>query len=140
MSYLEHLSVRLRHEGSKADALFPFEVTFLAEPREMLQVQVRDPDSLPIFMAVSGPQLVVVVQLFTAENVKADQRAAMHERMLELNIPMPLSSYGKMGEVYVAFGALALDATIDEVLLELRMLHANASEAVKAVEMFLRGH
>jgi uncharacterized protein YjfI (DUF2170 family) len=58
--------------------------------------------------------------------------------MLELNIPMPLSSFSKIGECYVVFGALSVSSSIDDICHELITVTENAVEALLAMEEFVR--
>ena len=67
-----------------------------------------------------------------------DSRAEMLEEMLELNIPIPLSSFAKIGDRYVIFGALAVDSSIEDICHEIITLSENAVEAISALEEFLK--
>ena len=57
--------------------------------------------------------------------------------LLEMNVPLPLSSFGKIGDRYVLFGALAAGASIADVVTELESLSDNTLEAVEAVAQFI---
>ena len=61
----------------------------------------------------------------------------MMEEMLELNIPMPLSSFSKLGERYVIFGALSIGSNIEDICHEIITLTENALEAIDALEEYL---
>ena len=138
MSMLNELHGRLAQEGQRDDALFAFDIEPVAGPVGVLQLLVKDRESLPLFLSLSGVQLLAIAHLFKDEDVIEDKREAMWQRMLELNIPMPLSSYAKMGDIYVVFGAMAPDSSIEEILLELRTLNDNALEAFAAMREFLK--
>jgi len=138
MGMLEDLQARLQHEGEKEDAVFKFDVEPVSGPVAVLQVMVKDRDGLPLFLSISGVQLISIAHLFREEDVIDEKRESMWQRMLELNIPMPLSSYGKMGDIYVVFGAMAVDSSIEEMILELQTLNDNALEAFEAMREFLK--
>ena len=57
--------------------------------------------------------------------------------MLEMNVPLPLSSFGKVGDHYVVFGALAAGSTIEDVVTELEVLSDNTLEAIEIVGPYL---
>jgi hypothetical protein len=57
--------------------------------------------------------------------------------LLEMNVPLPLSSFGKIGDRYVVFGALAAGSTIEDVVTELEVLSDNTLEAIEVVGPFL---
>ncbi|MFT5211294.1 MAG: hypothetical protein ACI9CE_003033, partial [Flavobacterium sp.] len=72
---------------------------------EVLQITLREFEELPCFVSVTDTQILCITYLFAENEVKSDKRAEMMEEMLELNIPMPLSSFAKLGDRYVIFGA-----------------------------------
>ncbi|MBI1275917.1 DUF2170 family protein [bacterium] len=137
MTYLHDLSARLEVEGARPDSDLRFDIQLVDGPVPMLELLIRDRDSLPMYVAASASQLLSIVHLFRDQDVILSKRHEMWERMLELSIPMPLSSYGKMGDVYVVFGAMSLDSSIEDILLELKTLNDNALEALHAMESFL---
>ena len=62
----------------------------------------------------------------------------MHESMLEMNIPMPLSSFSKIGDKYVVFGALSINSSFADVEHELAVLSNNAIEVIDDMSDYLR--
>ena len=96
-----------------------------------------DFDELPTYISVTDTQILCITYLFTEAEVKADTRTEMLEEMLELNIPIPLSSFAKIGERYVIFGALANNSGIEDIGHEIVTLTENAVEAITALEDFL---
>ena len=61
-----------------------------------------------------------------------EQFTLLLEEMLELNIPIPLSSFAKIGDRYVIFGALAVESNIEDICHEIITLSENAVEAISA--------
>ena len=82
--------------------------------------------------------MLCITYLFTEEEVKPEKRAEMLEEMLELNIPIPLSAFAKIGDRYVIFGAMAVNSSLEEISHELVTLSENAVEAITALEEFLK--
>ena len=104
---------------------------------DVLQITVGDFDELPTYVSVTDTQILCVTYLFTEDEVKPESRSDMLEEMLELNIPLPLSSFAKIGDRYVIFGSLSNTSGIEDICLEIITLTENAVEAITALEDFL---
>lgn len=104
---------------------------------DVLQITVGDFDELPTYVSVTDTQILCVTYLFTEDEVKPESRSDMLEEMLELNIPIPLSSFAKIGDRYVIFGSLSNMSGIEDICLEIITLTENAVEAITALEDFL---
>lgn len=104
---------------------------------EVLQITLREFEELPSFVSVTDTQILCITYLFTEEEVKPETRSKMLEEMLELNIPMPLSSFAKLGDRYVVFGALAINSNIEDICHEIITLTENAVESIDALEEYL---
>jgi uncharacterized protein YjfI (DUF2170 family) len=104
---------------------------------EVLQITLLEFEELPCFVSVTDTQILCITYLFAENEVKSDKRAEMMEEMLELNIPMPLSSFAKLGDRYVIFGALSIGSNIEDICHEIITLTENALEAIDALEEFL---
>jgi uncharacterized protein YjfI (DUF2170 family) len=97
---------------------------------DVLQISVLGREELPIFVSVTDDQILCITYMWGEDEVKPDQRAAMQESMLEMNIPMPLSSFAKIGDKYVIFGALSVSSSFDDIEHELAVLSNNAIEVI----------
>jgi|TARA_B110000091_G_scaffold41785_1_gene45294 uncharacterized protein YjfI (DUF2170 family) len=104
---------------------------------EVLQITLTDYEELPAFVSVTDTQILCITYLFTQDEVRSGSKAEMMEEMLELNIPMPLSSFAKLGDRYVIFGALAINSSIEDICHEIITLTENAVESIDALEEFL---
>ncbi len=104
---------------------------------DVLQITVIGREELPVFVSVTDDQILCITYLWGAEEVKPECLAEMHESMLEMNIPMPLSSFSKIGDKYVIFGALSIGSTFDDIEPELAVLHNNAIEVIDAMSDYL---
>ena len=104
---------------------------------EVLQITLWEFEELPTYVSVTDTQILCITYLFTEDEVKPESRTEMLEEMLELNIPMPLSSFAKLGDRYVVFGALSINSSIEDICHEIVTLTENAVESIDALEEFL---
>lgn len=104
---------------------------------DVLQVTVQGREELPIFMSVTDDQILCITYLWGEEEVKPGALADMHTSMLEMNIPMPLSSFSKIGDKYVIFGALSISSTFIDIEHEIAVLSNNAIEVIDDMSEFL---
>jgi uncharacterized protein YjfI (DUF2170 family) len=102
-----------------------------------VEVVVEDRQEFPILVSVDDEQVLCLTYLWDEGQVKADSRTEMMATLLEMNVPLPLSSFGKIGDRYVVFGALAANATVEDVITELEILSDNTLEAIEVVSPFL---
>ena len=104
---------------------------------EVLQITVLGREELPIFVSVTDDQIICITFLWDVEEVKPSKIDEMHVSMLEMNIPMPLSSFSKIGDKYVIFGALAISSTFNDIEHELGVLSNNALEIIDDMSDYL---
>jgi len=104
---------------------------------DVLQVSVIGREELPIFISVTDDQILCITYLWGEEEVKSDRIADMHTAMLEMNIPMPLSSFSKIGDKYVIFGALSISSSFDDIEHEIDVLNSNAIEIIDDMSDYL---
>jgi uncharacterized protein YjfI (DUF2170 family) len=108
-----------------------------AEADGAVEVVVEDREEFPILVSADNEQIVCVTYLWDEAQVKEGQRTEMLSGLLEMNVPLPLSSFGKIGDRYVLFGALAANSRVEDVINELEILSDNTLEAIEAVAPFL---
>jgi uncharacterized protein len=104
---------------------------------EVVQITFKDREEFPIYLTQSESQMICICYLWKDTEVIPDKRQQMLESMLEVNIPMPLSSFGRIGEWYTIFGALDKNSSADSIIKELTVLSDNALDAVDAMSEFL---
>ena len=104
---------------------------------DVLQITVIGREELPIFVSVTEDQVLCITYLWGQNEVKPECLADMHESMLEMSIPMPLSSFSKIGDKYVIFGALSINSTFDDIEHELAVLSNNAIEIIDDMSDYL---
>ena len=104
---------------------------------DVLQITLIGREELPVFVSVTDDQILCITYLWGKEEVKPECYAEMHESMLEMSIPMPLSSFSKIGDKYVIFGALSINSTFDDIEHELGVLSNNAIEVIDDMSDYL---
>ena len=97
---------------------------------DVLQISIIGREELPIFLSVTDDQILCITYLWGSDEVNPECFADMHISMLEMSIPMPLSSFSKIGDKYVIFGALAISSSFDDIEHELAVLNNNAIEVI----------
>ena len=117
---------------------FEFDCQPIPGEIELLQVTVSEFEDLPVFVSVTETQILCITYLFAESDLDPAQRSDILEEMLTLNIPMPLSSFAKIDDRYVVFGALAIGSGIEEICHELITLTENCAEALLALEEYLK--
>lgn len=103
----------------------------------VLQVVVEGYEALPVYLTSSDTQCLCICYLWTEAEVRPERRSELLEVMLDLNIAVPLSAFGRIGEHYVLFGALARDAGVDEIAKEVVALLDNSADALDALAEYL---
>lgn len=104
---------------------------------DVLQISIIGREELPIFLSVADEQILCITYLWGKNEVKPGCFAEMHESMLEMNIPMPLSSFSKIGDMYVIFGALSVNSSFSDIEHELTVLNNNAIELIDDMSDYL---
>lgn len=122
----------LNIEGYKFDCqIIPGEV-------EVLQVVIEGFEEIPIYVSASDSQVLCIAYLWAEDEVVEAKKAEMHEIMLDMNIPMPLSSFSRIGDRYVIFGALSKDSRFEDVAHEVITLGENSVEVLSIMAEFLK--
>lgn len=103
----------------------------------VFKLTVAGREELPMFVTQAESQLLCICYLWTEADIRAEQRTAMLEAMLDLNVAIPLSSFGRIGDKYVLHGALACDAGVDDLSEDLLALSDNAVDALVAMADYL---
>jgi uncharacterized protein YjfI (DUF2170 family) len=115
-----------------------FEFQIIHGEVDVAEVMIKDRDELPIFVTMADEQLLCICYLWGEDEVKQSTRGEMMQAMLDMNIPMPLSSFAKIGDKYVVFGALSVSSSAADLALELSMLSENALDAITAISDYLQ--
>ena len=116
---------------------YSFDCQVIPGDVEVLEVTVGDLDEMPCYLSVTDSQLLCITYLFAEQEIKPESRVELLEELLDLNVPMPLSAFARIGERYVVFGALANNSPFDDICREVITLSENAVEALETLQAFL---
>ena len=108
------------------------------EETRLYQVSVEDCEEFPIFIREDDEEINCITYLFDESEVNPESRCEMLEAMLCLNIPLPLSSFGKVGPRYILYGALNKNASSEDLFHEVQALSNNTLEAIEALRDYLK--
>lgn len=104
-----------------------------------LHIIMYEYGDLPLFLTVSGEQIVVEAMLWSVSEV--NNPALFNETVLRTHKYFPLSniSLDKMDgdDCYHMFGALSSASSLQDVILEIEMLASNVIQATEAYSEFL---
>ncbi len=123
--------------ADESDTGMVFDCQPISGEVDVLQITALGREELPIFVSVTDDQILCITYLWGKEEVKPEHIDEMHISMLEMNIPMPLSSFSKIGDKYVIFGALAISSTFNDIEHELAVLSNNALEIIDDMSDYL---
>jgi len=117
---------------------FDFDCTPIDGEIDVLQVEIIGREEIPIFVSISDNQILCIAYLWGESEIKSELKANMMESMLEMNIPMPLSAFAKVEDKYVAFGALSINSSIEDIELEIVTLSDNSLEIIGEMDTYLK--
>lgn len=105
-----------------------------------IHIEMKEYGDLPIFMTVSGEQIVVEAMLWSVDDV-ADV-AAFNDAVLRTHKYFSLSTIsldkvGEDGDFYHMFGALSSRSLLSNVIFEIETLASNVIQATEAYSEFL---
>ena len=104
----------------------------------VMRIVIEGQEELPVFVTGSSTQVLCICYLWTEDEIKPERRAEMLEAMMDLNIAIPLSNFGRIAGHYVIYGALAHDADADSIAIDVAMVADNALEALDVFNEFLK--
>jgi len=134
---IHKIANHLNELADNSDTGMLFDCQPISGEVDVLQITITGREELPIFVSVTEDQILCITYLWGEDEVKSDSRSAMQESMLEMNIPMPLSSFSKIGDKYVIFGALSISSSFIDIEHELAVLSNNAIEVIDDMSEFL---
>lgn len=105
---------------------------------QVLQVLIQDREEFPVYVTIDDSQILCVSYLWREHEIIPERREALLEVLLTLNIPMPLSSFSKIGQQYIIFGALSTRSDIDAIRHEIATLSDNTLEAIELMADYLQ--
>lgn len=135
MTVLQTLSKQLTETEYKGHQ---FNCLSINGEHEVLRVEVSDLEELPIFITVTDTQIICIAYLFTKDEIHSDKEAILNQYLLEMNVPMPLSSFALVDDHYVIFGALSCNSKLENIQMELTTLASNSIDTLQALEEFIK--
>ncbi|WP_341501887.1 DUF2170 family protein [Gallaecimonas sp. GXIMD4217] len=135
---IHKIANHLNSLGDNAESGFNFDCQPISGEVDVLQVTIQGREEIPVFVSVSDDQILAISFLWGEAEVREERRVEMLEAMLEMNIPMPLSAFSKIGDKYVIFGALSINSSLSDIEHELAVLSENALEVIDDMSDFLR--
>jgi len=103
-------------------------------------ISMHDFGDLPIFLTVSGEQILAEAVLFSVSDI--EDTIKFNEYVLKTHKYLPLSTISietdeTHGDYYYMFGALSASSNINEIMLEIDTLAENTIHAAEAFKDFL---
>ncbi|WP_028454340.1 DUF2170 family protein [Chitinilyticum litopenaei] len=132
------LHQRIQAAGQQlATVLGAVETARISGEVEVFRLTIAGREELPIFITQADNQLLCICYVWTEADVLPARRLEMLEAMLDLNVAIPLSSFGRIADKYLLYGALACDAGTDDLVQDLLALSDNAIDALEAMAEYL---
>ena len=122
----------------QSDTGLIFDCVPIAGGVDVLRVDIQGREEIPVFISVTGDQILCISYLWGEDEVIVGKKAEMMEAMLEMNIPMPLSSFARIEQKYVIFGALSENSTLADIEHEVSVLSDNSLEVITEMADYLK--
>ncbi len=135
---IKQMAKALEELDSTAREGFDFDYQIIPGDEEVLQISLLGREEIPVYLTKTDTQLLCISYLWDESEIKAESRTQMIEMMLDMNIPMPLSSFSRIGDKYAVFGALSLDSSAKDIAHEVVILSNNAIDAIEVMSDFLK--
>ncbi len=117
---------------------FDFEHQIIPGEEEVLQISLTGREEIPVYLTLTDTQILCISYLWSENEIIPDSKSEMIEMMLDMNIPMPLSSFARIGDQYAVFGALSTNSSIEDIAHEIVTLSDNSLEAIDVMSEFLK--
>ncbi|WP_019613574.1 MULTISPECIES: YjfI family protein [Psychromonas] len=134
---IHKIATHLNQLADDTETGFNFDCTPINGDIDVLQVEIIGREEIPIFLSLSDNQILCIAYLWGEDEVITDLRSNMMEAMLEMNVPMPLSSFAKVEDKYVVYGALSVNSSLDDIELEIVTLSDNSLEVINEMDSYL---
>ena len=135
---IKHIAEALDQLDSEARHGFDFDYQIIPGDEEVLQISLQGREEIPVYLTETDTQLLCIAYLWDESEIKSESRTQMIEMMLDMNIPMPLSSFSRIGDKYAVFGALSLNSSPEDIAHEVAILSDNAIDAIDVMSDFLK--
>ena len=133
---LELLAIALRDEALSTARILTTNI--IDGDITVLQVLIEDREEFPIYLTIDDSQILCVSHLWKEQEVIPGQREELLDMLLTLNIPMPLSSFSKVGKQYIIFGAMNTQSSVKDIVCEIEALSDNTLDAIELMAPYLK--
>ena len=117
---------------------FDFDNQIIPGEEEVLQISLTGREEIPVYLTLTDTQILCISYLWSESEIKPESKSELIEMMLDMNIPMPLSSFSRIGDQYAVFGALSTNSSIADIAHEIVTLSDNSLEAIEVMSEFLK--
>jgi len=138
MTEINKIANGLSDLHSNDNIAYPFEIQPIPGEVDILKITIEDMEELPVYVSVSDNQILCISYLFKEDEICNNDGSSLHDIMLKMNIPMPLSSFSKINDQYVIFGALSINSSINDIAHEIEILSENTLEAIETLKDYLK--
>ena len=105
--------------GIKSYAGLVFNTEMIPGETNVLVVTIEDREEFPIYITVDESQILCITHVWKEAEVVPEKHSELLETLLMMNLPMPLSSFSKVGSQYLIFGALSTHSSLEEIIEEI---------------------
>lgn len=117
---------------------YKFDCQLISDEVDVLQITIEGFEEIPIYISATDTQILCIAYLWSEAEVAEKTKTEMLEMMLDMNIPMPLSSFSRIQDQYVIFGSLATNSRPEDIAHEVITLGENSVEALSVMTDFLK--
>ncbi|MFT7560950.1 MAG: hypothetical protein ACI93R_002875 [Flavobacteriales bacterium] len=132
---LDALSLKLNQYGQTNAVTFD---SVISEDNCTLEVICSTNPDFPIYVSATENQILSVSPLFTTDTVVDGKIDELNKVMLGLSPVVPLSSLGTQGEMYILYGAMAVNTVFENIVHELEVQAMNTLDVIDALKEFLK--
>ena len=135
---IKQIAKALEELNADAKEGFDFDYQIIPGEEEVLQISLQGREEIPVYLTETDTQLLCISYLWGENEIKPETKKEMVEMMLDMNIPMPLSSFSRIGDKYAVFGALSLNSSAEDIAHEIVTLSDNSLDAIEVMSDFLK--
>lgn len=117
--------------GIKSYAGLVFNTEIIPGEADVLVVTIEDREEFPVYITVDESQILCITHVWKEAEIIPEKRTELLETLLMMNLPMPLSSFSKVGHQYLIFGALSTHSSLEELIEEIDVLSDNTLIAIE---------
>ncbi len=133
---LEQLAAYINNPTSPKN--YPINTQLIKGEIDVLQVLLEEREDFPIYITIDESQILCVSYLWQEQEIIAAKKLELFDTLLTLNIPMPLSSFSKIGHQYIIFGAMSTLSDCRQIVHEIEVLSENTLDALELLTDYLQ--